>query len=43
VTSSALSPDFGPIALATLHRTAEIGDGVQCDGREAAVAELPLG
>jgi folate-binding protein YgfZ len=43
VTSSALSPDFGPIALATLHRTAEIGDGVQCDGREAAVAEPPLG
>lgn len=42
VSSSALSPDFGPIALATLHRTCAPGDAVRCDGREARVIELPF-
>lgn len=43
VTSSVVSPDFGPIALAYLHRKAnEVGGAVTVDGREARVADLPL-
>lgn len=43
VSSAVVSPDFGPIALATLHRTAaEIGSEVSCDGRVAEVVALPL-
>lgn len=43
VSSAVLSPDFGPIALATLHRTAfEPGDSVTCEGREATIVMLPF-
>ena len=42
VTSSATSPALGPIALAPLSRSVEIGAAVTIDGRPATVAELPL-
>ncbi len=43
VTSSAESPEFGSIALATLHRTAAApGSAVTVDGRDAVVVELPF-
>lgn len=43
VSSAVISPDFGPIALATLHRTAaEVGAEVSCEGRAAEVVELPF-
>jgi tRNA-modifying protein YgfZ len=44
VTSAAVSPDFGSIALAYLHRTVwEPGGQVTVDGRPARVVELPFG
>ncbi len=43
VTSAVVSPAFGAIGLATLHRTAaEVGDTVTCGGLEATVASLPF-
>jgi glycine cleavage system aminomethyltransferase T len=44
VTSAAVSPDFGSIALAYLHRTVwEPGGEVTVSGRPARVVELPFG
>ncbi|HKE15656.1 MAG TPA: glycine cleavage T C-terminal barrel domain-containing protein [Kofleriaceae bacterium] len=44
VTSAALSPAFGPIALGYLHRqTWEPGGQVTIDGHPAEVVELPFG
>jgi folate-binding protein YgfZ len=44
VTSAVVSPDFGSIALAYLHRTVwEPGGQVTVDGRPARVVELPFG
>ena len=44
VTSAALSPAFGPIALGYLHRQAwEPGGRVTVDGQDADVVELPFG
>lgn len=43
VTSAVVSPDYGSVALAYVHRSAwEPGTRVQVDGRPATVAELPL-
>jgi folate-binding protein YgfZ len=43
VTSSVVSPERGPIAMAYLHRTAwDVGGKVTVDGREATVVELPF-
>jgi folate-binding protein YgfZ len=43
VTSSAVSPRRGAIAMAYLHRTAwEVGAEVTVDGRRAQVVELPM-
>jgi folate-binding protein YgfZ len=43
VTSAALSPRLGPIALAYLHRTAwDLGAEVQVDGMPATVVEIPF-
>src|SRR6185436_19197146 len=43
VTSSVVSPQLGPIALAYLHRTSwEVGGTVTVDGRSATVVELPF-
>jgi folate-binding protein YgfZ len=42
VTSSAVSPALGPIALAPLSRAVEIGAEVTVDGRPATVADPPL-
>jgi tRNA-modifying protein YgfZ len=44
VTSSVVSPDFGPIALAYLHRSVnQPGNQVTVAGRAATVVELPFG
>jgi tRNA-modifying protein YgfZ len=44
ITSSVVSPAFGPIALAYLHRSAwEPGTVVRAGGRAATVAGLPFG
>jgi glycine cleavage system aminomethyltransferase T len=44
VTSSVVSPDFGPIALAYLHRSVnQPGNQVIVAGRAATVVELPFG
>jgi folate-binding protein YgfZ len=44
VTSAALSPDFGSIALAYIHRSAfEPGTEVTVAGRRAILVELPFG
>ena len=44
VTSAALSPDFGSIALAYIHRSAfEPGTEVAVAGRRARLVELPFG
>jgi folate-binding protein YgfZ len=43
VTSSALSPAFGAIAMAFLHRTVwDAGGEVEVEGRRARVVELPF-
>jgi len=43
VTSSAMSPRLGSIALAYLHRTTwDVGGEVEVDGRRATVVELPM-
>jgi tRNA-modifying protein YgfZ len=43
VTSAALSPRLGPIALAYLHRTAwDLGAEVEVDGKVATVVDLPF-
>jgi folate-binding protein YgfZ len=43
VTSSVVSPHFGAIALAYLHRSAwELGGSVTVDGRPATVVDLPF-
>ncbi len=43
VTSSVVSPELGPIAMAYLHRTAwDVGGDVTVDGRAARVVELPF-
>ncbi len=43
ITSRVSSPEFGPIALALLHRMAFTpGDTVTCDGQPATVVELPF-
>lgn len=44
VTSSVVSPTFGAIAMAYLHRTVwDVGGEVEVDGRKAVVCELPFG
>lgn len=44
VTSSAVSPEFGSIALALMPRGAwEVGDRVEIEGRSAEVVALPFG
>jgi glycine cleavage system aminomethyltransferase T len=44
ITSAALSPRLGPIALAFVHRSHfEPGTVVDADGQQATVAPLPLG
>lgn len=44
ITSAAVSPEHGAIALAYLHRTVnEPGTTVEVDGRAATVVELPFG
>lgn len=44
VTSSVVSPTFGAIAMAYLHRTVwEVGGEVEVEGRKAVVCELPFG
>ncbi len=44
VTSSVVSPTFGAIAMAYLHRTVwEVGGEVEVEGRKAVVVELPFG
>jgi folate-binding protein YgfZ len=43
ITTAAVSPRLGPIALAYLHRShTEPGSRVEVDGRPATVADLPL-
>jgi len=43
VTSSVVSPDFGSIALAYVHRSVwEPGAGVEVEGRSAELVELPF-
>jgi folate-binding protein YgfZ len=43
VTSAVVSPTFGSIAMAYLHRTVwDVGGEVEVDGRKARVVELPL-
>ncbi|HUQ03245.1 MAG TPA: glycine cleavage T C-terminal barrel domain-containing protein [Kofleriaceae bacterium] len=43
VTSAAVSPRFGSIAMAYLHRTVwDVGGEVEVDGRTARVVELPF-
>lgn len=43
VTSSAVSPDFGSIALAYVHRSvAEVGQSVTVGGRDAVLCALPF-
>ena len=43
VTSAAVSPRLGPIALAYVHRTAwDLGGEVQVDGRRAVIVDLPM-
>jgi folate-binding protein YgfZ len=43
VTTAALSPRLGPVAMAFVHRSrAEPGSAVEVDGQQAVVAALPL-
>ncbi|HLU66673.1 MAG TPA: glycine cleavage T C-terminal barrel domain-containing protein, partial [Kofleriaceae bacterium] len=43
VTSSAVSPELGPVALGFLHRQVwEPGGHVTVEGRDAEVVELPF-
>jgi folate-binding protein YgfZ len=44
ITTAAVSPRLGPIAMGYLHRSRSVvGAGVEVDGRPATVAALPLG
>jgi hypothetical protein len=43
VTTSAVSPRLGPIAMAFVHRSRnELGSTVEVDGQSAVVAAFPL-